>query len=90
MRVDMLLDKLYLVKSRTQAKNAADLNLVFVNGKNAKAAAEANVGDVITYSLNGRRTEVKIIRLPQGNLPKKDAGQYYEIISSVPVSAEQL
>ena len=51
MRVDQLLDKLCLIKTRSMAKKACDLNLVSINGKIVKASAEVRANDEIRYKI---------------------------------------
>ena len=49
MRVDQLLNKLCLVKTRSIAKRACDSNLVKINGKNAKSSSKVSENDVLEY-----------------------------------------
>ncbi|MCB5250148.1 MAG: S4 domain-containing protein [Candidatus Cloacimonadales bacterium] len=79
MRIDLLMNKLCLVKTRSIAKKACDNNAVRVNGKTAKASLEIKPNDIIEYDLFGYNTELKIIKIPIGNVAKKDAPEYYEI-----------
>lgn len=80
MRVDILLNKLCLVKTRSIAKKACDLQLVKINGKLAKASSEVKADDLVNYELSGYKTEIKIIEIPRGNVSKKNAAQFYELI----------
>lgn len=80
MRLDLLLNKLCLTKTRSIAKNACDKGLVSLNGKSAKASGLVKDGDTIIFKLYGAEHEIKIIKLPTGNVAKKDATQYYEMI----------
>jgi len=80
MRVDQLLNKLCLVKTRSIAKKACDKNLVKINAKTAKASAKIEDGDVIEYSLYGYKNLLKIIEVPKGNVSKVNAPKFYEFI----------
>ncbi len=80
MRIDLLMNKLCLVKTRSIAKKACDNNAIRVNGKPAKASLEIKSGDLIDYDLFGYQTELRIVNLPEGNVAKKDAPEYYEIL----------
>jgi ribosomal 50S subunit-recycling heat shock protein len=80
MRLDLLLNKLCLTKTRSIAKNACDKNLVSIGGKHAKASAIVKAGDVIIFRLYGAEHEIKIISIPTGNVAKKDSTQYYEML----------
>ncbi len=81
MRVDLLLNKLCLTKTRSIAKTACDKGLVSINGKTAKASAEVKDGDLLNFKLYGFDHELKIDRIPTGNVAKKDAAEYYTMLS---------
>ncbi|MFA5498423.1 MAG: S4 domain-containing protein [Candidatus Cloacimonadia bacterium] len=81
MRIDQLLNKLCLVKSRSIAKNACDQGLVKINDKVAKGSAEVKENDLIEYSIYGYQTKIRITSIPQGNVAKRNAAEYYELIS---------
>lgn len=85
MRLDQILNKLCLTKTRSIAKNACDKGLVKVNSKVAKASENIKAGDQITLSLYGYRHELKINIVPEGNVAKKDAGNYFEMLSREPL-----
>ncbi len=80
MRVDQLLNKLCLVKTRSIAKNACDKNLVKINGKTAKASSVVSAGDEIEYSLYGYNNLIKIIEIPKRNVSKSKAPEFYQFI----------
>jgi len=83
MRIDLLLNKLCLTKTRSIAKNACDKGLVYLNGKPAKASAIVQDGDLIRFRLYGYEHELRISRVPSGNVSKKDAPQYYEMLNRI-------
>ncbi len=89
MRIDQLLNKLCLVKTRTIAKNACDKNLIQVNGKKSKASQNINEGDEISIALGQYKTVVKITQLPKGNVAKKDAGEYYEVLKRTKIQIDE-
>jgi ribosome-associated heat shock protein Hsp15 len=80
MRIDQLLNKLCLVKTRSVAKKACDKNLVKLNGKAAKASANVIAGDEIEYSLYGYKNVLKILEIPTGNVSKNNAAKYYQFM----------
>jgi len=80
MRLDLLLNKLCLTKTRSIAKNACDKNLVKLNGKPAKASAIVKAEDIIVFRLYGAEHEIRIISVPEGNVAKKDSTNYYEML----------
>lgn len=85
MRLDMLLNKLCIVKTRSIAKKACDNNAVLVNNSKGKASLEINIGDIIECNLFGYKTTLKITAIPEGNISKKDVLSYYEIIDRIKV-----
>jgi len=80
MRIDQLLKKLCLIKTRSIAKKACDKNLVLINGKIVKASASVSADDIVEYSLYGYKNKVKILEVPQGNVSKNNAAEFYEIL----------
>ncbi len=89
MRIDQLLNKLCLVKTRTIAKNACDKNLIQVNGKKSKASQIITEGDEISIALGQYKTDVKITKIPNGNVAKKDAGDYYEVLKRTKIEIDE-
>lgn len=85
MRLDLLLNKLCLTKTRSIAKNACDKGLLMVNGKTAKASTEIKNSDMIVMKLYGFEHEFKILSVPIGNVAKKDSGTYYEMLKREPL-----
>jgi len=85
MRIDLLLNKLCLTKTRTIAKHACDKNLVWINQKLAKASHEAKAGDVVRLDLYGFSHEIQILTIPLGNVAKKDASQHYSMLSKTSI-----
>jgi len=80
MRVDQLMNRLCLTKSRTIAKKAGDLGLLKINGHLVKASSVMHDGDILEYALYGYQMRIKIIKVPTGNVAKKNATEYYEIL----------
>ncbi|OPX25958.1 MAG: RNA-binding protein [Candidatus Cloacimonas sp. 4484_143] len=78
MRVDQLLNKLCLIKTRSIAKKAADKNLIKINGKTAKASSNVLAGDVIEYELYGYYNKLEITDIPKGNVSKTSAPTFYK------------
>lgn len=87
MRVDQLLNKICLTKTRSIAKTACDKGLVFINGKAAKASAEVKEGDLLRFLLYGFDHEIRIEKVPTGNVAKKDATEYYSLLSRKEISS---
>lgn len=81
MRVDLLLNKLCLTKTRSIAKTACDKGLVTLNGKAAKASSEVKAGDLIGLKLYGFDHQLRIDEVPTGNVAKANAASYYTLLS---------
>ncbi|MBN1326869.1 MAG: RNA-binding S4 domain-containing protein [Candidatus Cloacimonetes bacterium] len=84
MRIDQLLKTLCLIKTRTMAKKACDSGLVFLNGIEAKASVKVNSGDIIEFTVWGSTVKVKITAIPQKNISKTNAVNYYESLFTGP------
>ena len=82
MRIDQLLKTLCLIKTRTIAKKACDSGLVYLNGIEVKASVKVNSGDIIEFTVWGSTMKVKITRIPQKNVSKANAVNYYELLFS--------
>lgn len=80
MRVDKLMNKLCLVKTRTIAKKACDKNLVKINDTIAKSSSKIAAGDILEYEIYGYKNKLKIGKIPNGNVSKNNSVEYYEIL----------
>ncbi len=89
MRVDLLLSKLCLVKSRSIVKKACDMGLVKVNGIVAKASTTISECDFIEYQLYGYDTKIKILSLPKGNVSKAKAPEFYKLLHREKLESDQ-
>jgi ribosomal 50S subunit-recycling heat shock protein len=83
MRVDQLLKKLCLIKTRNIAKTACDKNLVKINNKTAKASTIVKENDVIEFEIYGFKNIVKIKTIPIGNVSKTKAPAFYSLIERI-------
>lgn len=83
LRVDVALDRLCLMKTRSQAAKACSLGHVFINGELARASKEVRVGDRLRYQdrLARHEEEVLILHLPERAVAKAFARDCYERIS---------
>lgn len=85
MRIDLLLNKLCLTKTRSIAKNACDKGLVFINDKRAKASDTIRINDIVELKLYGYLHRIRVTNVPEGNVAKKDAGNFYEMLAREPL-----
>jgi ribosomal 50S subunit-recycling heat shock protein len=80
LRVDVLLDRLCLTRSRSEAKAACDAGVVHLGGAPAKASQMVGVGDVITLRFPHRLLEVELEQMPAKSTSKKAARELYRVI----------
>ena len=80
MRLDKYLKVARIINRRTVANEACDSDRVTVNGKEAKPSKDVKVGDVITVGLGNGKITLRVLEVPEGNVPKNASGMLYEII----------
>lgn len=80
MRLDKFLKVTRLIKRRSVGKEACDGERVLVNGKEAKPAKQIAAGDVISVLFGDNVLKVRVKKVPEGNVMKSDAEEYYEIV----------
>lgn len=80
MRLDLFLTKSRLIKRRSLAKTACEKGIVRVDGHRAKAGREISPGQRITIDFTSRLLAVEILRLPRGNVSKKEARELYAVL----------
>jgi ribosomal 50S subunit-recycling heat shock protein len=90
LRLDLFLAKSRLIKRRTLAKEACDRGIVFVDGHRAKAGREVSAGQRLTIDFASRIVEVEILRLPRGNVPKKEARDLFRVLKEIRKEEEVL
>ncbi|HET7460691.1 MAG TPA: S4 domain-containing protein [Longimicrobium sp.] len=88
LRVDVLLHRLCLTKSRSEAKAACDSGAVSVDGKKAKASDTVPVGRRIEVRYPGRTLELELLETPGKSVSKKAAKDLYRVIREVRVRDE--
>ncbi|HET7321958.1 MAG TPA: S4 domain-containing protein [Longimicrobiaceae bacterium] len=84
LRVDVLLHRLCLTRSRSEAKAACDSGAVLVAGRAAKASQEVAAGAQVTIRYPRRTLEIAIDRLPPKSTSKKSAREMYRVLSEEP------
>lgn len=80
MRLDVFLNKCCLVRRRSEAKRACDNGIVTVDGQVAKASRVVLAGQIVCVSFLDRLLEFEVLAVPQGNVSRKNASEFYEII----------
>lgn len=86
MRLDLFLKKTCILAQRSAAREACDAGAVHVNGQPAKAAHAVKPGDRIALHLARRDLELCVLDIPAGNVAKRDAGRYVQILRDEPRS----
>lgn len=83
MRLDLLLDRLCLFRTRSQAAKACDGSRVRLNGQVARSSRTVKVGDLITYRDPGDEfeREVEVLVVPERQVSKAQARECYLIRS---------
>ena len=87
MRLDKYLKTARILQRRTVAKELADQQRVFVNGKVAKPSTEVEVNDVIKVVFGYRELTVRVLMI-QKQVNKNDAALMFEVIEEVLLKKE--
>ena len=80
MRLDVFLNTVCVVKRRSEAKRACDNEIVTVDGQVAKASREVQEGQRVCIAFTDRLLEIEVTGVPNGNVSRKDAGNYYRVL----------
>ena len=79
MRLDKFLKVSRIIKRRTVANEACDLERVSMNGKPAKPSKELKEGDVISIRFGDKEAKFRVLRVPEGNVSKSGSSELYEV-----------
>ena len=85
-RLDVVLNRLCLTRSRNEAKVACEAGAILVSGKTAKPSQDVRPGETVTLRFTRRILEVKLLQVPEGSISKKAAREMYEILRDERVS----
>ncbi|HEX2208492.1 MAG TPA: S4 domain-containing protein [Longimicrobium sp.] len=80
LRVDVLLHRLCLTKSRSEAKAACEAGAVTLNGKRARPSDSVAPGARIAVKYPSRMLEVELLELPGKSVSKKAARDLYRVL----------
>ncbi len=80
-RVDVYLNAVCVLKSRSLAKEACDRGKVEVNGTPTKASHRVRAGDHIRLNLGIRVLEIEVVGVPEGQIPRKQATEFFRVLS---------
>lgn len=81
MRIDKFLKLSRIIKRRTVANEACDMQRVKVNGRDVKASYNVKLGDVVEITFGAKKLSFEITDLSE-NLPKDKCSQMYKVIDS--------
>lgn len=84
MRIDLVLKYLCLVKSRSLAKTLCDRGRVLIDGEPARPSADIHDGARVSLLLPRRTLTVEISRVPEKQLSKAKALDYYRRVETPP------
>ena len=79
MRLDKFLKVSRIIKRRTVAKDASDAGVIFVNGREAKAATKVKIGDILELHFGPKISKVKVLEIKE-HVSKDEAALLYEVI----------
>jgi len=83
-RVDVLLHRLRLTRSRSEAKAACDVGAVRVSGATARASSGVAAGDRVEVDFPGGRLEFELISLPAKSLSRAGARDHIRTLTDEP------
>jgi ribosomal 50S subunit-recycling heat shock protein len=78
-----------LLRSRTLAKEACERGKVTLNGAPTKGSREVAAGDRIRLDLGVRVLELEILRIPGGQLSRREAAEHYRLVSEEKIDARE-
>jgi len=79
MRLDKFLKVSRVIKRRTVAGNACKAGRVTVNGRDAKAGKQIDVGDEVTIEFGSGILKFRILKVCE-TISKDDASTMYEVL----------
>lgn len=88
LRVDVLLHRLCLTKSRSEAKAACEAGAVTLDGKRARPSDSVQPGKRIAVKYPARLLEVELLELPGKSVSKKAARDLYRVLKDEKVRDE--
>jgi ribosomal 50S subunit-recycling heat shock protein len=80
LRIDVLLHRLCLTRSRSEAKAACEAEAVIVDGRAARASHLVAAGQVVAVRFPYRTLELELLALPGKSVSKKAARELYRVL----------
>lgn len=85
MRIDLLLKRLCLVKTRSQGRRGCEAGFVKVDGRAVKPSQEIREGDTLEITHPNKIIVVEIKEIPPGQVSKRERERFVRIISETPM-----
>jgi len=85
LRVDVLLHRLCITKSRNEAKIACDQGAVEVDGRPARASQEVRPGQRLVVRFPRRLLEFELLALPGKSTSRQAARELYRTLRDEPI-----
>jgi ribosome-associated heat shock protein Hsp15 len=79
-RIDVVLHRLCLTKSRNEAKTACDAGAVSLDGRKARPSDDVRAGQRLEVRYPGRTLEVELLEMPGKSTSKKAAKEMYRVL----------
>jgi ribosomal 50S subunit-recycling heat shock protein len=80
LRVDVLLHRLCLTRSRSEAKAACEAGAVLLDGRPARPSDSVAAGKRVTVRYPARTLEVELLAVPGKSTSKKAARDLYRVL----------
>jgi ribosome-associated heat shock protein Hsp15 len=80
LRLDLLLHRLCLTRSRSEAKTACEAGAVSLDGRPGRPADAVVPGRRVVVRYPGRTLEVEVLTLPGKSTSKKAAREMYRVV----------
>jgi ribosomal 50S subunit-recycling heat shock protein len=90
LRVDVLLHRLCLTKSRSEAKAACEAGAVRVDGKQARPSDAVPPGRRIEVRYPSRTLELELLATPGKSTSKKQARELYRVLREERTAGDEL
>jgi ribosomal 50S subunit-recycling heat shock protein len=90
LRVDVLLHRLCLTKSRSEAKAACEAGAVWVEGKRARPSDAVPPGRRIEVRYPARTLELELLATPGKSTSKKQARELYRVLREERTAGDEL
>jgi ribosomal 50S subunit-recycling heat shock protein len=80
LRADVLLHRLCLTRSRSEAKAACEAGAVLLNGRAARASDPVPPGRVVEVRYPGRTLELELLSTPGKSTSRQAAREHYRVV----------